>query len=166
MVIEGGGEVNLCKLCYKHKSVQQPSIAYADAPSSPLALSIPTISAAVYRGHSQEDMGKEGNSGRCSRKTRKESKVSGNRSHPPKRFWTSQKKCGYRLRSPKQCAMKHGNWESFKEECRKEGKLCEWTFERIREACEMVAMHDFGRLSIAQESPRKHEFLEEDHRTS
>ena len=29
-------------------------------------------------------------------------------------------------------AMKHGNWEYFKEEYRKEGKLCEWTVQRIR----------------------------------
>ena len=37
-------------------------------------------------------------------------------------------------------AMKHGNWESIREECRKEGKLCGWTFERTREAYEKVAM--------------------------
>ena len=48
-------------------------------------------------------------------------------------------------------AMKHGNWKSFKEECRKEGKHCGWTLERIREAHEKVAMDDIGRLGIAQE---------------
>ena len=37
----------------------------------------------------------------------------------------------------------------FEEECRKEGKLCEWTFERIREACEKVAMDDIARLGTA-----------------
>ena len=47
-------------------------------------------------------------------------------------------------------AMKHGNWESYKEKCRKEGKLCEWTLERIREAFEKVAIDDVGRLGIAQ----------------
>ena len=26
------------------------------------------------------------------------------------------------------------NWESFKEEYRKEGQLCEWTIERLQEA--------------------------------
>ena len=52
-------------------------------------------------------------------------------------------------------AMKHGKWESFEQECRKEGKLCEWTFERIREAYEKVAMDDIDRLSIAQEILRK-----------
>ena len=31
-------------------------------------------------------------------------------------------------------AMKSGSWEDFQEEYRKEGKSCEWTFERMREA--------------------------------
>ena len=49
----------------------------------------------------------------------------------------------------------------------KEGNLCEWTFERIREACEKVAMGDTCRLSIGLEIPaKKHGFLEEHHRTS
>ena len=52
-------------------------------------------------------------------------------------------------------AMKSGSWQSFKEEYRKEGKLCEWTFERIREACEKVAMDDIVRLGIAHEILRK-----------
>ena len=52
-------------------------------------------------------------------------------------------------------ARKLSGGESFKEECRKEGKLSEWTFERIREAYEKVAMDDIGRLGIAQEIPRK-----------
>ena len=51
--------------------------------------------------------------------------------------------------------MKHGNWESFKEEYRKEGRLCEWTFERTREACEKVAMDDIGPLGVAQDILRK-----------
>ena len=52
-------------------------------------------------------------------------------------------------------AMKHCKWESFKEEYRKEGKLCEWTFERFHEAYDKVAMEDIGRLSIAQDFSRK-----------
>ena len=52
-------------------------------------------------------------------------------------------------------AMKLGNWESFKEECRKEGMLCEWTFERNGEAFEKVAVDGIGRLGIAQEILRK-----------
>ena len=52
-------------------------------------------------------------------------------------------------------AKKSGNWESFKEEFRKEEKLCEYTFERVQEACERVAMGGIGRLGIAQEIPRK-----------
>ena len=63
--------------------------------------------------------------------------------------------CGHQTMRRAYTRMKHGHWESFKEECRKEGKLCEWTFERIREAYEKVAMDDIGRLSIAQEIQRK-----------
>ena len=59
-------------------------------------------------------------------------------------------------------AKKLGNWESVKEECRKEGKLCEWTLEMLQEAHDKVALEDIGRLSIAQE----HGLLETDHRAS
>ena len=48
-----------------------------------------------------------------------------------------------------------GNWESLKEEFNKKVKLCEWTFERLQEACEKVAMEDVGRLNIAHEILRK-----------
>ena len=55
--------------------------------------------------------------------------------------------------------------EAFEEECRKEGKLCEWTFQRLQEAYEKVAMDDIGLLNIAQEIKRKkHGLLEADHR--
>ena len=64
-------------------------------------------------------------------------------------LWTSceAQKCGYRLQCP-------SNWEIFKEECGKEGKLCEWTIERLQEACDKVALEDIGRLSIAQDRLR------------
>ena len=52
-------------------------------------------------------------------------------------------------------AKKLGKWESFKEECGKEGTLCEWTLERLHEAYDKVAMEDLVRLSIAQEILRK-----------
>ena len=48
-----------------------------------------------------------------------------------------------------------GNWESFKEECRKEGKLCGWTVERLQEVYDKVAMEDICRLSIAQVTLRR-----------
>ena len=47
------------------------------------------------------------------------------------------------------------NWGSFKEECRKEGQLCEWTIERLQEAYDKVALEDIGRLSIAEDILRK-----------
>ena len=47
----------------------------------------------------------------------------------------------------------------FEEEYRKEGKLCEWTFERIREACENVAMDDIARLGTAPEILRQEDGL-------
>ena len=49
-------------------------------------------------------------------------------------------------------AMKNGSWEDCKEGYRKEGKSCEWTFERIREACEKVTKDEIGRLGIVQEN--------------
>ena len=52
-------------------------------------------------------------------------------------------------------AQKSGNWEGFKEEFRKEGKLCEWTFQRLQEAYDKVALEDIDRLSIAKENLRK-----------
>ena len=54
-------------------------------------------------------------------------------------------------------AKKSGNWESFKEERRKEGKLCGWTIEKLQdpEAHDKVALEDIGRFSNAQENLRK-----------
>ena len=63
--------------------------------------------------------------------------------------------CGSQTMRRAYSAMKLGNWESFKEERRKVGKLCEWTFKRLREACEKVAMDGIDRLGIAQEMLRK-----------
>ena len=37
--------------------------------------------------------------------------------------------CGPQTMRRAYIATKHGNWWSYKEEYRKEGKLCEWTFE-------------------------------------
>ena len=48
--------------------------------------------------------------------------------------------------------MKHGNWESLKEGYRKEGKLCEWNFERFREAYEKVAMDDIAPWAVRRNS--------------
>ena len=59
-----------------------------------------------------------------------------NTSLPSKKLWSKSKEM---------------RRESFKEEFRKEGKLCEWTFERLQEAFDKVAMEDICRLSIAQD---------------
>ena len=40
--------------------------------------------------------------------------------------------CGPQTMRRAYIATKQGNWEDFQEEYRKEGKLCEWTFERLR----------------------------------
>ena len=52
-------------------------------------------------------------------------------------------------------AKKLGNLEGFQEECRREGKLCEWTVERLQEAYGKVALENMDRLSIAQDILRK-----------
>ena len=67
--------------------------------------------------------------------------------------------CGPQAMRRSHIAMKHGDWENLKEEYRKEGKLCEWTFERIREACENVAMDDIARLGTAPEILRQEDGL-------
>ena len=99
-------------------------------------------------------IGKEDSSGRRSRKRRRKARSVATGVSVQRSFGASQKKCGYRLRSPDNAPCVQRNWECFKEECRKEGKLCEWTFERLREAYERVAMDDIGRLSVAQEISR------------
>ena len=52
-------------------------------------------------------------------------------------------------------AGKSSNWESFKEEFRETCKLSEWTFDRLQEAYDKVALVDVGSLSIAQDISRK-----------
>ena len=84
---------------------------------------------------------------------KKTQKEIGHMSLQPKKF--GQKKCGYNF------AKKMGNWESFKEECRKQGRLCEWTIERLQEAYDTVALEDIGRLSGHFE--KEHGLLETDH---
>ena len=44
--------------------------------------------------------------------------------------------CGPQMMRRGYLAMKNGSWEDFKEEYRKGGKSCEWTFDRIREVRE------------------------------
>ena len=88
-----------------------------------------------------------------------------------KSFGGNQKKCGYRLQCPNDvpCAQckEVGQLRKFTKECRKEGKPCEWTIERLQEADDKVALEDFGRLSIAQDILRQgHGLLETDHRSS
>ena len=52
-------------------------------------------------------------------------------------------------------AKKLCNWESFKKECKKEGKPCGRTIERLQEAYDKVALEDIVRLSIAHDILRK-----------
>ena len=103
----------------------------------------------------KEDIG-----GRSAEQSRRNTGSMAKRISIQRSLGASQKKCGYRLRAGKMrraySAMKLGNWESFiKEECRKGGKLWEWTIERLQEAYEKVASEDIGRLGIAQEILRK-----------
>ena len=48
-----------------------------------------------------------------------------------------------------------GNWESFKEEFQGKGKFSEWVYDRLKEACDKVALENVGWLSVAQEILRK-----------
>ena len=56
-----------------------------------------------------------------------------------------------------------GNWESFKEESRKEGQLCGWTVDRLQEAFDNVPLvykHCAGYFE------NEHGLFETDHRSS
>ena len=78
---------------------------------------------------------------------------------PSKKFWSKPKEvdteCTAQMMRRACNAKKLGNWESLKEECRKEGKLCGWTIERLQEVCDKVALEDIGRMSILQNILRK-----------
>ena len=91
-------------------------------------------------------IGKKGISGSRSRKTR----ISDQRSLGASRK-NADTDCNAQTMRRAYNAKKLGEWESFKENCRKEGKLCQWTFQRLQEANERVAVEDTGRLSVAQE---------------
>ena len=62
--------------------------------------------------------------------------------------------CGPQTTRRAYSATKLGNCEIVKE-YRKEGKLCEWTSERIRKPYEKVAKDEIGRLGSVQEILRK-----------
>ena len=115
--------------------------------------------------------GKKDSSGRCSRKTTGKPRSVATGAFLQIRSGTSQKKCGYRLRSPDDAPCLHRNeslaiWKNFKEECRKGGVLCEWTFARLQESHEKVAVDYIGGMSTAQEILRKkHGLLEADGRS-
>ena len=54
-------------------------------------------------------------------------------------------------------AVKSGKGNISNRNFEKKGKVCEWTFERLQEACNKVAMGDIGRVSISQEiCPKEH----------
>ena len=98
--------------------------------------------------------GKEDISGR--RQEKQEGKLGQWQQESPVKYVPEQAKrsadtdCGLQTT----CLHRNEAWQlgETKEECRKEGNRCEWTFERIHEK---VAMVDVGRLGIAQEIPRK-----------
>ena len=48
-------------------------------------------------------------------------------------------------------AEKTGDWEGFKDEFQGKGKFSEWMCDRLKEACEKVALANVGGLSVAQE---------------
>ena len=118
----------------------------------------------------QGSMGKEDMSGCRSRKTRRNTRSVATRVSLIKKFSSKSKEMRIQTATPqimrRACnAKKSGNWERFKEEFRNEGKLCEWTFERLHEAYDKVAMEDIGHFEYsAGNSKTEHRLLEKDHR--
>ena len=93
--------------------------------------------------YSQKGMGKGTGKkavGGRSTKNKKVYKNNGKNNLPSKKFWCKSKEVRIQIAVPRHCAVR-----------RKERKLCEWTFERLQEACDKVAMEDISHLSIALE---------------
>ena len=91
----------------------------------------------------KKGMGKEDGSGRRSRKTRKQGQWQ--HESPFKDVLEQVKRsadCGPQTMRRAYSEMTLGGWESLQEECRKEGKLCEWIFDRLHQAYEKVAVDD------------------------
>ena len=142
MVIEEGGDgrtINLCKVCYNAKLVQQGKQTLK------LCEWKEVVEKKAHRGRLWKLFGceqflrgmweyftlkkgrcKEDSSGRCSRKTRRRARSVATRVSLPRGFGT-RKKVRIQTVVPNRCAVptSQWNWECFKEECRKEGKLCE-----------------------------------------
>ena len=107
------------------------------------------------KGRSKKD-----SSGRCSRKTRSKARPVVTGVTLQRGCGTSQKKCGYRLRSPDNAPCLHRNeaWQlgEFlrKNTGRKEGSVI-GPLKEFWEAYEKVAMDDIDRLGVAQAILRK-----------
>ena len=59
--------------------------------------------------------------------------------------------CTHRMMKHGFFALKSGKWEEYKNAFRKEVKVTEWTFDRIKEAFEKVAKDEARKLSVVKE---------------
>ena len=127
MVIEEGGEIrtiNLCKLCYTDKLVQQgkqplKSKGWKEVVEKKAHRGRPwkvfgseqflrgMCEYFILKGHGQGR-----HRGTQRRKIKNEDKVSGKKNFHSKKFWSSKKKCGYRLRCPDNapCVQRNEAW--------------------------------------------------------
>ena len=48
-------------------------------------------------------------------------------------------------------SLKNGTWEEYKETFKEKMKASEWTFDRVKEAFDLVAKDEFENMSIVQE---------------
>ena len=164
MVIEEGSEartINLCQQCYNEKLVQEgkqqlklkewKEVLEKKAHRGRFCVECGSVSLSKGYGQGRADAAQEKQEGKRGQ-WQQESPFK-EVSEQAKR--SSDTDCGHQTLRGACSAMKHGSWESSKEDCWKEGKFCEWTFERLREVHEKVAMDDIGRLSIAQGIPSK-----------
>ena len=77
---------------------------------------------------------------------------------------SAERDCGLRTMRRACSAMKLGNWESFKEECRKKGSgLCEWTFERLQELTRRWQRMKSAAWAFPRNLEKEHGLLEADH---
>ena len=154
MVIEEDGDartINLCQRCYNEKLVQQGKQSLKSKDWREV------VERQAHRGRLWKIFGSEQFlrgmweyfnlkrawarkilAASAHEKTRRNYKVSGNKSLPSKKFWSKSKA---RVDTDMQCP---SNWESAsKRNAGKKGSI-----ERLQEAYDKVALEDIGRLSI------------------
>ena len=102
----------------------------------------------------KKEMEQKGSESRPKKKGKQEYGVSGSWNCQLKSTWSKLKCCALidaQMMKQGFVAMKSGDWEENQNTFRKEVKVTEWAFDRMKEAFEQVAKDEARKLSIVQE---------------